>query len=389
MDNISRSCCGCGVCAAVCPTSAISLFTDEYGFTYPVTNKDKCVSCGKCDKFCAAAEQCETIAESQYPECYVAVNVSDNALMSSTSGAIFTALSDYVIGNGGVVWGAAYDDDMKVRHIRAADTAGRDRMRGSKYVWSDISSVFASVGEDLKSGLKVLFVGTPCQVAALKKYLSAAKCESDLITCDIACFGTPSPLAFKEHLSMIERRYHKKIADYQHRPSKYGFDFGVKNDLVVFDDGTEAYDDPWIKAYRQLFYMGVTKRECCYSCKYTSFNRVSDITIGDCRNAAALVPDWNIKNGVSTVLVNTPAGAGIFNAVSDKVKMVKTLPESITQPPFEHPSMPSKNRELFFSLLNKKGYKCAVKATLGKQFALKYRLKKVLSCISSGGEVKK
>ncbi len=389
MDNISRSCCGCGVCAAVCPTSAISLFTDEYGFTYPVTNKDKCVSCGKCDKFCAAAEQCETIAENQYPECYVAVNVSDNALMSSTSGAIFTALSDYVIGNGGVVWGAAYDDDMKVRHIRAADTAGRDRMRGSKYVWSDISSVFASVGEDLKSGLKVLFVGTPCQVAALKKYLSAAKCESDLITCDIACFGTPSPLVFKEHLSMIERRYHKKIADYQHRPSKYGFDFGVKNDLVVFDDGTEAYDDPWIKAYRQLFYMGVTKRECCYSCKYTSFNRVSDITIGDCRNAAALVPDWNIKNGVSTVLVNTPAGAGIFNAVSDKVKMVKTLPESITQPPFEHPSMPSKNRELFFSLLNKKGYKCAVKATLGKQFALKYRLKKVLSCISSGGEVKK
>lgn len=389
MDNISRSCCGCGVCAAVCPTSAISLFTDEYGFTYPVTNKDKCVSCGKCDKFCAAAEQCETIAENQYPECYVAVNVSDNALMSSTSGAIFTALSDYVIGNGGVVWGAAYDDDMKVMHIRAADTAGRDRMRGSKYVWSDISSVFASVGEDLKSGLKVLFVGTPCQVAALKKYLSAAKCESDLITCDIACFGTPSPLVFKEHLSMIERRYHKKIADYQHRPSKYGFDFGVKNDLVVFDDGTEAYDDPWIKAYRQLFYMGVTKRECCYSCKYTSFNRVSDITIGDCRNAAALVPDWNIKNGVSTVLVNTPAGAGIFNAVSDKVKMVKTLPESITQPPFEHPSMPSKNRELFFSLLNKKGYKCAVKATLGKQFALKYRLKKVLSCISSGGEVKK
>ncbi len=389
MDNISRSCCGCGVCAAVCPTSAIALFTDEYGFTYPVTNKDKCVSCGKCDKFCAAAEQCETIAENQYPECYVAVNVSDNALMSSTSGAIFTALSDYVIGNGGVVWGAAYDDDMKVRHIRAADTAGRDRMRGSKYVWSDISSVFASVGEDLKSGLKVLFVGTPCQVAALKKYLSAAKCESDLITCDIACFGTPSPLVFKEHLSMIERRYHKKIADYQHRPSKYGFDFGVKNDLVVFDDGTEAYDDPWIKAYRQLFYMGVTKRECCYSCKYTSFNRVSDITIGDCRNAAALVPDWNIKNGVSTVLVNTPAGAGIFNAVSDKVKMVKTLPESITQPPFEHPSMPSKNRELFFSLLNKKGYKCAVRATLGKHFALKYRLKKVLSCISSGGEVKK
>lgn len=389
MDNISRSCCGCGVCAAVCPTLAISLFTDEYGFTYPVTNKDKCVSCGKCDKFCAAAEQCETRAENQYPECYVAINVSDNALMSSTSGAIFTALSDYVIGNGGVVWGAAYDDDMKVRHIRAADTAGRDRMRGSKYVWSDISSVFASVGEDLKSGLKVLFVGTPCQVAALKKYLSAAKCESDLITCDIACFGTPSPLVFKEHLSMIERRYHKKIADYQHRPSKYGFDFGVKNDLVVFDDGTEAYDDPWIKAYRQLFYMGVTKRECCYSCKYTSFNRVSDITIGDCRNAAALVPDWNIKNGVSTVLVNTPAGAGIFNAVSDKVKIVKTLPESITQPPFEHPSMPSKNRELFFSLLNKKGYKCAVKATLGKQFALKYRLKKVLSCISSGGEVKK
>lgn len=389
MDNISRSCCGCGVCAAVCPTSAISLFTDEYGFTYPVTNKDKCVSCGKCDKFCAAAEQCEARAENQYPVCYVAVNVSDNALMSSTSGAIFTALSDYVIGNGGVVWGAAYDDDMKVRHIRAADTAGRDRMRGSKYVWSDISSVFASVGEDLKSGLKVLFVGTPCQVAALKKYLSAAKCESDLITCDIACFGTPSPLVFKEHLSMIERRYHKKIADYQHRPSKYGFDFGVKNDLVVFDDGTEAYDDPWIKAYRQLFYMGVTKRECCYSCKYTSFNRVSDITIGDCRNAAALVPDWNIKNGVSTVLVNTPAGAGIFNAVSDKVKIVKTLPESITQPPFEHPSMPSKNRELFFSLLNKKGYKCAVKATLGKQFALKYRLKKVLSCISSGGEVKK
>ncbi len=389
MDNISRSCCGCGVCAAVCPTSAISLFTDEYGFTYPVTNKDKCVSCGKCDKFCVAAERCETIAENQYPECYVAVNVSDNALMSSTSGAIFTALSDYVIGNGGVVWGAAYDDDMKVRHIRAADTAGRDRMRGSKYVWSDISSVFASVGEDLKSGLKVLFVGTPCQVAALKKYLSAAKCGGDLITCDIACFGTPSPLAFKEHLSMIERRYHKKIADYQHRPSKYGFDFGVKNDLVVFDDGTEAYDDPWIKAYRQLFYMGVTKRECCYSCKYTSFNRVSDITIGDCRNAAALVPDWDIKNGVSTVLVNTPAGAEIFNAVSNKVKVIKTLPESITQPPFEHPSMPSKNRELFFSLLNKKGYKCAVRATLGKQFALKYRLKKVLSCISSGGEVKK
>ena len=389
MDNISRNCCGCGVCAAVCPTSAISLFTDEYGFICPVTNKDKCISCGKCDKFCAAAEQSTNGAENKYPECYVALNVSDSELMSSTSGAIFTALSDYVIGERGVVWGAAYDDDMKVRHIRAVDTAGRNRMRGSKYVWSDISSVFASVGDDLKSGLKVLFTGTPCQVAALKKYLLAARCTGDLITCDIACFGTPSPLVFKEHLSMIERKYHKKITDYQHRPSKYGFDFGVKNDLVIFDDGTEVYDDPWIKAYRQLFYMNVTKRECCYNCKYTSFNRVSDITIGDCRNAAALVPDWDIKNGVSTVLVSTPAGADMFNAVSDKIKVMIVQPESITQPPFEHPSLPSKSRESFFALFNSKGYKHAVKATLGKHFALKHRLKKVLSCISSGGEVKK
>lgn len=199
-----------------------------------------------------------------------------------------------------------------------------------------------------------------------------------LLTCDIVCYGVPSPRVFSDHINYLEKRYHCKIADYWHRPPQKGFQWGCENDLAVTDTGKDLCEKAWINVYRQLFYSGISKRDSCYSCRYASLNRTGDITIGDCRQAEQLVSDWNLTDGVSSVIINSEKGRILFDKTAERLRIKKVELKDIDQPPLHYPCERSRKRELFFDVLNREGYKAAVLSIKRKDFALRYWIKKKL-----------
>ena len=382
----AEKCCGCGACAAICAKTAISMKTDDKGFLYPAFDEAKCVNCNLCLKVCPARSNVPKTNFLQ--QAYVCQNKSTAVLRNSTSGGAFTSLTDAVFAKGGVVYGAIYDEKLRVVHCRAENKEMRDRMCGSKYVQSDICLVFEQILNDLRNQM-VFFSGTPCQVDAVKRYCENSQYAERLITCDIVCYGVPSPKVFESHISYLEKRYRCKITNYWHRPSYRGFQWGCDNDAALKNDGEKLYGTAWINAYRKLFYSGVSKRDCCYSCRYTSTKRVGDITIADCRQAKQLVPEWDLSDGISSVLVNTERGMRILEAAMNELRLKKVSVEEIDQPPLHTPCAISSKRDLFFETLRTRGYKNAVLTVNKRDFALRYWIKKKLSGITKNEWYKK
>lgn len=369
----TEKCCGCGACAAVCPKDAIIMEPDEKGFVYPHFSSSKCVNCNLCAHVCPSRAHSSS---TEFERCaYVCQNKNLNVRQNSTSGGVFTAISDTVLSSGGVVYGAAYDGNLQVVHCRADDQNERNKMCGSKYVQSNIQFVFEHILDDLKDRM-VLFSGTPCQVDAVKRYCAKSPNVDRLITCDIVCYGVPSPMVFSSHIKYLEKRYHCRIVDYLHRPSGRGFQWGCDNDLAITDTKKELRETAWINVYRQLFYSGISKRDCCCSCQYTSVERIGDITIADCRQAKSLVSDWDLYDGVSSIIVNSRSGKQLLEKSRAQLNIKRVEIEDIDQPPLHTPCEKSPKRKVFFETLGKSGYKKAVLKVYKKDFALRYYVKK-------------
>lgn len=163
-----NQCCGCTSCANVCPCNAITMVADEEGFKYPEINGDLCIECGRCKAVCQI-HSLKTEKEIE-PMVYAAQNSDDETRAKSTSGGMFSVFANKILADGGVIYGVAYSEDFTVVHERAETVEAYERFRGSKYVQSDLSDCFLKVKEDLKNGRKVLFTGTPCQIAGLKTF---------------------------------------------------------------------------------------------------------------------------------------------------------------------------------------------------------------------------
>lgn len=216
-------CCGCTACASVCAHGAITMQPDVMGFLYPVVNKDKCVDCGACEKVCAFNADYDTSLNFDKPLSYAARHNDMREVETSRSGAAFIAISDYVLENGGVVYGAGYTDHFRVVHKRAATKEARNEFKGSKYVQSDLNKVFRQVRKDLKDGLTVLFSGTPCQTAGLNSFVGK-KLRERLILVDIVCHGVPSPYMWRDYLAYLEKIQCDKICWVNFRDKqKYGW----------------------------------------------------------------------------------------------------------------------------------------------------------------------
>lgn len=198
-------CCGCTACASICAHDAIVMKPDGMGFLYPEVNKDKCMECGLCVKACAFNADYDKSLNLSMPIVYGARHKDMAEVMKSRSGAAFVAISDYVLDNGGVVYGAGYTDHFRVVHKRATTKSERDEFRGSKYVQSDLTGIFRQIKEDLKSGLTVLFSGTPCQTSGLNSYVGK-KLRENLVLIDIVCHGVPGPYIWRDYLSYLEKK---------------------------------------------------------------------------------------------------------------------------------------------------------------------------------------
>lgn len=204
-------CCGCTACASICPHDAIEMKPDVLGFLYPEVNVDKCVECGLCEKVCAFNEKYDKTNNLSTPLAYGARHKDMSEVETSRSGAAFIALSDVVLRAGGVVYGAGYEGHFRVVHKRAVTPEERNEFKGSKYVQSDLTGIFRQVKKDLRSGLIVMFSGTPCQTAGLASYIGNNKLRENLFLVDIVCHGVPSPYVWRDFLAYLEKKHGSEI----------------------------------------------------------------------------------------------------------------------------------------------------------------------------------
>lgn len=203
-------CCGCTACASICTHNAITMKPDTMGFLYPVVDLNKCINCGLCDKVCTFNDNYDKSLNLQNPKAYAARHKNLSELRYSRSGAAFIAISDEIIQNGGVVYGAGYTDHFRVVHKRATTKEERNEFKGSKYVQSDLTGIFRQVRKDLQNDLTVLFSGTPCQTAALNRFVGI-KLRKKLILVDIICHSVPSPFIWQDYLTYIEKSISQKL----------------------------------------------------------------------------------------------------------------------------------------------------------------------------------
>lgn len=307
-----NECNGCQMCKEICPKQAIYYKTDQEGFWYPSVDYVKCVKCGLCVKKCP--NKTPIIERTKKPKVFAAWSMSKSVRLKSTSGGIFYELASHVLENGGYVAGCVYDDDFKgAHHILINSKKNLPPLMVSKYVESNACGIYPKVKDALSTGKPVLFVGAPCQVAALVSYLD--KEYENLILCDFLCRGSNSPKAHRRYIEYLENKYGGKMVFLRSKDKRKGWNnFGQS---AIFDNGKEYYanrnEDVRIIAYH---YGNLMMRDSCHYCKFKKIPRVgADITLADFWR---INPDDvdDIDSGVSLVMINTDKG----NKWVDKIK---------------------------------------------------------------------
>lgn len=320
-------CCGCTACASICPKDAIIMEPDILGFKYPNIDLSKCIDCGLCEKVCAFNDNYDKSRNLKEPEIYAARHKDIHEIETSRSGAAFIAISDYILENGGIVYGVGYKDHFRVAHKRATTKEERNEFKGSKYVQSDLDGIFRQVKEDLKQGNTVLFSGTPCQTAGLNSYIGK-KLRVNLVLVDIVCHGVPSPYIWRDYLAYIEKKHKSKIVKVDFRDkSRVGWSGHIES--FVFENEIKEESN----LYTLLFYKHVMFRASCQKCYYTNLIRPSDITLADFWGWEKTDPFMNIDNkGISLVLVNTIKGINLLNKIKSSINLLSVDLEKCMQP---------------------------------------------------------
>lgn len=300
-----KDCVGCKACGDICPTHAISYEIDEEGFWYPRLDKERCVSCGACIKVCPALQTYRSGNDNRKePRTYKAYHKDFSIRYNSTSGALYYALAEAFIDDGGYIAGCIYNEDYSSAHHYISNTKkGLKKIMRSKYFQSDTEGIYRKIRELLIAGEKVLFCGTPCQTSAL--YGFVGKEYDNLFSVDFICRGINSPLAFSSYMDELKKKFRSEIAEVHFKNKSHGWmSLGTK---VYFKNGKSYYrnllNDPWVNA----FVVGdLYMRPSCATCHYKTFPRVSDITMGDFWGLK--FTEEEKKYGVSVALVNTKKG---------------------------------------------------------------------------------
>lgn len=346
--NDPADCCGCTACASICNHDAITMEPDALGFLYPKVDESKCVECGLCEKVCAFNDNYDKSLNLPKPDAYAARHKDMDEVMKSRSGAAFVAISDYILEQGGIVYGAGYKDLFRVAHKRATTKEERDEFRGSKYVQSDLTGVFHMIKQDLKNGLTVLFSGTPCQTSGLNSYVGK-KLRENLVLIDIVCHGVPGPYIWRDYLAYLEKKQGDTITMVNFR-DKERFGWAAHKETFIFEGGKMNFT--------YVFYQHIMFRHSCGKCHFCNTTRPSDITIADFWGWEKTDPNINKDDkGVSLVLVNTPKGREIFEAVKDKLDTIPAELENCLQPNLQHPSVIHPKRMDFERDYVKHGFK--------------------------------
>lgn len=336
-------CYGCNACSNICPTLAIRMKQDEEGFAYPTINDQKCIDCKMCVKVCPFHQNIN-ITTSGYKQRYFAVQHKDKFIVAeSSSGGMFTALSDYIIDNNGIVYGAAFDNAFTVRHMRACERQTRNLFRGSKYIQSDINTIYNMILNDLSQNRLVLFTGTPCQVNGIRNFLICKKCSlENMVLCDFICHGVASPKVWESYIDYFNQKYEGGLTYYAFRGKMEGWNKCKPILRTKNADISSQYNRK--KSFHRLYQTCFLNRPSCYSCIYTNYIRCSDITLADFWNIKSVCPEMDDNTGTSQILINTEKGQKIFDMCRNSIRVWECTKKDVWQPHLEYPPnvMPSK-----------------------------------------------
>lgn len=365
-----NQCTGCAACANCCPRQCIQMQPDIHGFIHPKINNNECINCALCVKTCPANIQMDGHISNK---AFAAWSLSVDDRNTSTSGGVASVFSQHIIDNGGIVYGSAVCNGSEVNHIRISDRHELYKLKGSKYVQSNINNCFKIAKEDLKSGKPVLFTGTPCQIAGLRQFLS--KEYKNLITVDIICHGVPSISMLHNHMREICDI--DKISNISFREKK-GYILNIMESSKTVYRKAFPYD-----SYLNGFMYGLFHRPSCYECHYARPYRVSDITIGDYWGLGVLSEVEYSKEKVSVVLPNTEKGKQFLASCSDKLFLEeRPIEEAINgNSQLQQPTVKHEFYNLFRTLYPRYGYKTTVDIVLCK-FYIKNFIYKILIKIS-------
>lgn len=328
MEIINNLCSECLACKQSCAKKAITFIEDKEGFSYPHINSALCTDCGLCQKVCPMRNY-ESV-KAPIGNVYAAQIKNKEKLARSSSGGMFLLLSEYTIKKGGVVYGAAWDEQMNVRHIGVNSMQDVNKITGSKYIHSDIGDSYIEIKEHLINGRFVYFTGTPCQVAGLILFLR--KEYDNLLTSDLICHGTPSQKIFNLFKNQIEKEYQGTLISYNFREKKeQGWASYISTSIIKKGIKIQRlrYDQN-MKAYYNAFIKGVITRMDCYQCPFAEPRRVGDITIADYWDIKKTHPDFpNTEEGVSLITVNTKKGKEAWDSTKEQCVWTKSTIDNV------------------------------------------------------------
>ena len=348
IEIITKSdCCGCGGCSQVCPKQCIEMKADNEGFLYPSVDKNACVNCGLCNKVCQIINDDRHITECQ--DAFVAYAIDESVRLSSSSGGVFSILAEDVIQNGGIVFGAAFDQNWLVRHVGVENLTDLVKLRGSKYLQSRTEDTFHEVKAALDQGRQVLYSGTGCQIAGLKSFLK--RDYPNLLSVDIVCHGVPSPKLWKRYLTERERAFGADAQEVAFRSKVTGW----KNYSMIIDfsNGSKYENNHKSDPYMQMFLKNVCLRPSCHDCHFKTTNSHADITLGDCWCIKDVMPDMDDDKGVSVVFIHTEKGKNIFKQIDSRLTEHKTNFSQVCQPMMNKSATMHPHRNRFFYELEK------------------------------------
>lgn len=310
-----HDCCGCGACVQRCPKLCIAFDEDEEGFLYPKVDEKVCIGCGICEKVCPVLNQ----NESKKPiQAYAAINQNEGIRAMSSSGGIFTAIAEKVIADGGVVFGAKFNDQWEVVHGFVDSIDGLDAFRGSKYVQSRIGNSYIQVEEFLNKGQIVLFSGTSCHIAGLNNFLR--KPYENLITVDVVCHGVPSPKLWRDYLStVVPLKDITNISMKDKTKSWRGYRITIKGKYRTISEKAST------NKYMMAFSQNLSLRPSCFSCPAKAGKSKADITLADFWGIEKILPQMDDGKGTSFICANSKKGKVFIEQLTLQMQPVDYL----------------------------------------------------------------
>lgn len=374
-------CTGCAVCTTSCTQQAIEMRQNETtGFLYPYIDESKCNRCLSCQRICPVLHRrvgsSSTTQKDNSYECYAVTSKSDEIRFASTSGGFFTEIATEILCNGGIVYGVGYSDGMDVLHMHVDNADELRILQKSKYVQSDMRNVYPDIKRDADSGRLVLFVGCPCQVAAIYSFLGRK--YDNLYTVEFVCMGVNSPRAYHAWIRELENNSRTKVSNIIFKYKSSGWRQSPFLTRVDFKNGHHIVLDETTNSFMRGYLMGgLFVRECCSKCVFNGINRTADFVIGDHWGADKMIDD---DKGTSVVILSTPHSKPLFESIKHRIEYIDIdYADVIRSNPRLTMSVPyNPEQERFYSLLNTCTFSKAVDSVVNKDEPLSDILRNIV-----------